>query len=55
MLTSILKGLVEVVIWVVIVLGPFLIPVAVVVWLVIRWQRRRNRPKSPTPPPDAAS
>lgn len=54
-LTSILKGLVEIAIWVVIVLGPFLIPIVVVVWLVIRWQRRRNRPKSPTPPPDAAS
>jgi len=39
----------------VIVLGPFLIPIAVVAWLAVRWARRRSRPKPPTPPPAATS
>jgi hypothetical protein len=47
-LTSILKGLVDAVIWIIIVLGPFLVPVALLAWLVI-WLRRRARRKSAPP------
>ncbi len=53
-LTSVVKGLVDLAIWVIVVLGPFLVPVALLVWLVI-WLRRRaarsaSRPEPPEPP-----
>jgi hypothetical protein len=53
-LVSILKGLVDVLIWIIIVLGPFAVPVALLIWLAI-WLRRRTRRKSPPPqePPPA--
>jgi hypothetical protein len=47
-LVSILKGLVDALIWIIIVLGPFVVPVALLIWLVI-WLRRRARRKSPPP------
>ncbi|MGD8397958.1 MAG: DUF4349 domain-containing protein [Anaerolineae bacterium] len=46
-LTTMLKGLVDLGIWALIILGPFVLPVAFVLWLVLR----RRRPKSPPPPP----
>jgi hypothetical protein len=49
-LTSILKGLVDLAIWVLVVVGPFLIPVALVVGLVVWFRRRRSR-GTPTEPP----
>jgi hypothetical protein len=49
-LTSILKGLGNLTIWVVIVLGPFLIPVVLVIWLAFWWRRRRKRHLQPAPP-----
>jgi hypothetical protein len=48
-LTAILKGLVELAIWILVVLGPFLIPVALVIWLVVWSRRRRKRPAPPLP------
>jgi hypothetical protein len=42
-LTSLLKGLADLAIWIVVVLGPFLVPIALVIWLVIWWQRRKAR------------
>ena len=53
-LTSILKGLVDVLIWVVIVLGPFLLVAALIVGLFLWWRRRRKREKPPPPPPEPA-
>jgi hypothetical protein len=54
-LTSIVKGLVDLAIWVVVVLGPFLVPLALLVWLVIWLRRRRARSASPPEPPEAPS
>jgi hypothetical protein len=53
-LTSLLKGLVDVAIWVVIVLGPFLLVVGLMVGLFVWWRRRRKREKPPPPPPEPA-
>ena len=53
-LTSLLKGLADLAIWIVVVLGPFLIPVALIVWLVIWFRRRRPRPeKEARPAPES--
>jgi len=49
-LSSIVKGLVEVAIWIVVVLGPFALPVIIVAWLLIRRQRRAGRPRTPPAP-----
>jgi len=45
-LIDVLKGLVEVAIWVGVLVGPFALPVIAVAWLVFRRHRRR-----PVPPP----
>jgi hypothetical protein len=54
-LTSILKGLVDLLIWVLVVLGPFLIPLLLLIWLIVWLRRRKTRPapppRSPDPPP----
>lgn len=47
-LVSILKGLVNALIWIIVVLGPFVVPVVLLVWLAL-WLRRRARRKSPPP------
>ena len=49
-LTSIVKGLVELGIWTLVVLGPFLAAVALVVGLIIVWRRRRTRTEPPPEP-----
>jgi hypothetical protein len=54
-LTSVVKGLVDLAIWVIVVLGPFLVPVILVVWLVIWLRRRKARPASPPQPPEPPS
>jgi hypothetical protein len=41
-LVRILRGLGNALIWMVVVLGPFLVPLALIVWLII-WLRRRKR------------
>ena len=51
-LTSIVKGLVDLGIWVLVVLGPFLIVIALVVGLFIVWRRRRMRKEPPPEPPE---
>jgi hypothetical protein len=54
-LTSIVKGLVDLAIWVVVVLGPFLVPLTLLVWLVIWWRRRVARSASPPEPTSSDS
>jgi hypothetical protein len=49
-LVSLFKGLVELGIWVVIILGPFLIPLALIIGLIV-WLRRRK--KKGTPPEES--
>ena len=49
-LTDIVKGLVDVGIWVLVVLGPFLAVAALVVGLVIAWRRRHKRAESQPEP-----
>jgi Domain of unknown function (DUF4349) len=54
-LTSILKGLGNLLIWVLVVLGPFLVPLLLIIWLIVWLRRRKTRPapppRSPEPPP----
>ena len=52
-LTSIVKGLVELGIWTLVVLGPFLAAVALVVGLIIVWRRRRTRTEPPPEPSES--
>jgi hypothetical protein len=54
-LTSIVKGLMDLAIWAVVVLGPFLVPVALLIWLVIWLRRRRARSALPPEPPSGDS
>ena len=54
-LTFVVKGLVDLAIWVVVVLGPFLVPVALLLWLVIWLRRRKARSASPPEPPSSDS
>jgi hypothetical protein len=53
-LSSVTKGLVDVVIWVLIVLGPFLLVVALFIGLVVWLWRRRARPAPPGEPAEPA-
>jgi hypothetical protein len=48
------KGFVDVVIWVLIVLGPFLLVAALIVGLVFRWRRQRVRPATTEEPTEPA-
>jgi hypothetical protein len=50
-LTTVVRTLVDVVIWVLVVLGPFLAVAALIVGLILWWRRRRMR-KAPLEPPD---
>jgi Domain of unknown function (DUF4349) len=50
-LTSILKGLADLAIWVLVVLGPFLVPLLLLIWLIV-WLRRRKTRKPPPQPPE---
>ena len=43
---ELVKGLVEIGIWVVVILGPFLIPLALIIGLIV-WLRRRKKTQSP--------
>lgn len=56
-LTSILKGLGNLLIWVLVVLGPFLVPLLLIIWLIVWLRRRKTRPapppRSPEPPPES--
>jgi hypothetical protein len=51
-LTSIMKGLVNLGIWTLVVLGPFLAAIALVIGLVVVWRRRRARQAPPPEPPE---
>ena len=50
-LTTIVRGLVDLGIWVLVVLGPFLAVIALAVGLFIVWRRRRTRKAPPPEPP----
>ena len=51
-LASLLKELVDVGIWLVVVLGPFLAVIGVVVVVVVAWRRRSKRNAPPPKPPE---
>jgi hypothetical protein len=51
-LTDIVKGLVDVGIWVLVVLGPFLLVIGLVAAAVFVWRRRRKRTPPPPGPPE---
>jgi hypothetical protein len=44
-LVRILRALGNALIWIVVVLGPFLVPLALIVWLIIWLRRRKRRPE----------
>jgi hypothetical protein len=46
-LVSLVKGLVDLGIWVVVILGPFLIPLALVIGFIVWLRRRRKKGSSP--------
>jgi hypothetical protein len=50
-LVSLVKGLVEVGIWVVVILGPFLIPLALIIGFIVWLRRRRKKETPPEKPP----
>lgn len=52
-LLSVLRVLGDLIIWVAVILLPFLIPLVVVIWLLIRWTRGRRERQAKRPTPDA--
>ena len=49
-LGTVVKGLLDLAIWVVVLLGPFLVPIGLVIWLVV-WLRKRRRQHPAVPAP----
>ena len=49
--TSVFRGLVDALIWLVVVPGPYLVVLALIVWAVREYQRRNPPPAGPTAPP----
>jgi hypothetical protein len=52
-LLSILRVLGDLVIWVAVILLPFLVPLAIVIWLLVRWTRGRRERRAKSRAPDA--
>jgi hypothetical protein len=50
-LTTMLKGLGDLLIWLLVVVMPFLVPAALILWLALWWIRRRGRKKTPPQAP----
>lgn len=46
-LVQIVQALVDLLIWVVVIIGPFAVPAIVVVWLVWKWARRKEAKRQP--------
>jgi hypothetical protein len=51
-LSSILKGMADLAIWVLVVLGPFLVPLLLLIWLIVWLRRRKTRPATPRRSPE---